>query len=296
MTSDKPRYAWVLNLDAELELAQKGYTPRARLLAQLEQYGADSRRLLGPGDVLVRGTEKLAPDLGFVGRAWCPTPRALALLAASGVNAEPHPTADVLRRVNHRRFAFELGGGLPGQRYLVDKSELDAHLRNADSPLLLKRPLAFAGRGQLRVYAHQRITEKEWSWIDVSLRNDGLIVEPLVVPTLEFSLHGFVWPNTRRELGQPCIQEVSTRGVFRGVRRALSTDLDAEEERALFEQGERVAAAVASAGYFGPFGIDGYRYEHDGRVGLCALSEINARYTMGFLTGFPRHPSELWLG
>jgi hypothetical protein len=296
MTGERPHFAWVLNLDAELELAQKGYTPRARLLAQLAQYGADSRRLLGPKDVLIRGSERLADASGFVGRAWCPTPRALALLAASGVKPEPHPDAGVLARVNHRRFAFELGGGLPAQRYVVDKIELDAALREADGPLLLKRPLAFAGRGQLRVYAYQRISEKEWSWIDVSLRNDGLIVEPLVTPTLEFSLHGFVWRNAQHELGQPCIQEVSTRGVFRGVRRALPGELDAREARALFEQGERVAAALASAGYFGPFGIDAYRYDDRGRVGLCALSEINARYTMGFLTGFPWHPSELWLG
>jgi hypothetical protein len=296
MTGEKPHFAWVLNLDAELELAQKGYTPRARLLAQLEQYGADSRLLLGPNDVLVRELPNRSRPSDFVGRAWCPTPRALALFASSGVKPEPHPDVAVLLRVNHRRFAFELGGGLPAQRYLVDKSELDAELRKADGPLLLKRPLAFAGRGQLRVYAYQRISEKEWSWIDVSLRNDGLIVEPLVVPTLEFSLHGFVWRNAQHELGQPCIQEVTNRGVFRGVRRALPGDLDAREERALFEQGERVAAALASAGYFGPFGIDAYRYDHDGRVLLCALSEINARYTMGFLTGFPRHPSELWLG
>ena len=296
MTAEGRGFAWVLNLDAELELAQKGYTPRARLLAQLQQYGHDSRRLLGPQDVLLREPQQRLRAADYVGRAWCPTPRALARMQSSGVRPEPHPAAEVLLRVNHRRFAFELGGGLPGQRYLSDRSELAAELRAARSAVLLKRPLAFAGRGQLRVYAHERITEKEWSWIDGSLHTDGLILEPLVRPTLEFSLHGFVWQNAQRELGAPCVQEVSERGVFRGVRRALAGELNAEEERKLFEQGERVAAALADAGYFGPFGIDGYRYQGCGRVGLCALSEINARYTMGFITGFPRHPSELWLG
>ena len=29
MSSEARRFAWVLNLDAELELSQKGYTPRA---------------------------------------------------------------------------------------------------------------------------------------------------------------------------------------------------------------------------------------------------------------------------
>ena len=58
---------------------------------------------------------------------------------------------------------------------------------------------------------------------------------------------------------------------------------------------ERVARALASAGYFGPFGIDAHRYELEGKSGFCALSEINARYTMGFVTGFPRPPCELSL-
>jgi hypothetical protein len=160
----------------------------------------------------------------------------------------------------------------------------------------LKRPLAFAGRGQQRAY--KALTEKEWTWVDASLKTDGLIVEPLIEPTLEVSLHGFVWRDGRRELGRVCVQEVTDRGVFRGVRLARSGELDAGEEAALFERGEGVAAALGSVGYFGPFGIDAYRYrglEGVGRSGFCALGEINARYTMGFVTGFPRHPSELEL-
>jgi hypothetical protein len=198
--------------------------------------------------------------------------------------------------VNHRRFAFELGGGLAEQHYFEHKRELDAHMRRAALPLMLKRPLAFAGRGQQRVYGYDKITAKEWSWIDVSLQGDGLIVEPLVTPTLELSLHGFLWPGGQRELGHVCVQEVSARGVFRGVRRALPAELEESERRALFAEGERVAEALLTARYFGPFGIDAYRYERDGRVGLCALGEINARYTMGFVSGFTRHPSELSLG
>ncbi len=154
------RFAWVLNLDAELELAQPNYTPSARVTQQLELYGQDSRQLLGRDDVLLWPR---APDsapfersAAWLGRSWCPTSRALALFASSGIEPEPHPEAGVLRRVNHRRFAHELGGGLPGQRYLEDRDELDEALRNATAPLLLKRPLAFAGRGQQRVYTTRR--------------------------------------------------------------------------------------------------------------------------------------------
>jgi hypothetical protein len=151
--------------------------------------------------------------------------------------------------------------------------------------------MAFAGRGQMRFYGP--ISDKQWSWLDVSLAQDGLIVEPLVTPTLELSLHGFIWPAGRTEPGRICVQQVTDRGVFRGVRLAEPGELQTGDERALFEQGERVASLLFDAGYFGPFGIDAYRYELDGKSAFCALSEINARYTMSFVTGFPRHPSAL---
>jgi hypothetical protein len=67
------------------------------------------------------------------------------------------------------------------------------------------------------------------------------------------------------------------------------------EQRQLFDAAEQTAAALAAAGYFGPFGIDGYRYSLGDGNAICALSEINARYSMGFVTGFPRHPSEISL-
>jgi len=285
-------FAWVLNLDAELELARPGfdYVPRVKLLQQLSVYGQGSRALLGARDALVREGERLS---GFVGRAWCPTPLALGRLADAGAPPEPHPEAQVLRRVNHRLFAFEVGGGLPEQHYFTERAPLEALLRRAERPWLLKRPLAFAGRGQMRFYGP--ISDKQWSWLDVSLARDGLIAEPLVSPTLELSLHGFIWPRGHFELGRICVQEVTDRGVFRGIRLARSGELSGLETAALSAQAERVARLLHEAGYFGPFGIDAYRYLVAGQEGFCALSEINARYSMGFATGFPRHPSELAL-
>jgi hypothetical protein len=283
------RFGWVLNLDAELELEPPSYQPKLRALAQLEKYGSGARALLGPEDVLVGSAAALPAAL--VGRAWCPTPRALARLAAAGIAPEPHPDVAVLRRVNHRRFAHELGGGLADQHYVEQRAALDAILTRP-GPWLLKRPLALAGRGQLRAYRELNATE--WSWVEASLARGSLIVEPLVRPTLELSLHGFIWPRGAYELGRICVQEVSERGVYRGAR--LATDeLAKDEDRALREQAERVARALSGAGYFGPFGIDAYRYERDGKTGFCALGEINARYTMAFAVGFPRPTHELSL-
>lgn len=295
------RYGWLLNLDAEMELARgrPGYVPQRKLLAQLAEHGGGSRALLGANDELLDDrapmpvSARLADQLGLIGRAWCPTPLALASLRRCGVEPEPHPNAQVLRRVNHRLFAHELGGGLPEQRYVQTREQLAERLGDGSRRWLLKRPLGFAGRGQLRAIGP--LSEKQGTWVDASLKRDGLIVEPLVSPTFEVSLHGFIWRGGRYELGEICAQLVSERGVFRGVRRAEKGDLSASEQAAFGERGRAVAEALFAAGYFGPFGIDGYRYESEEARGFCALSEINARYTLGFVTGFPRHPSELSL-
>lgn len=288
-------YGWVLNLDAELELARgrPGYVAQRKLTQQLAEHGASSRALLGPDDFELLDGEQL-PARRALGRAWCPTPLAVATMHRHGIEPEPYPDATVLRRVNHRLFAHELGGGLPRQAYVTSRAELSRLLGDHRERWLLKRPLGFAGRGQQRAIGP--LTDKQWSWVDASLKRDGLLVEPLVKPTLELSLHGFVWPNGRYELGRTCAQDVSERGAFRGVRLADPAELSDIERTQLTERADACARALGSVGYFGPFGIDAYRYEHEGAGGFCALGELNARYTLGFVTGFARHPSELSLG
>lgn len=275
-------FAWVLNQDAEFELAQPGYNPSAKLQAQLKQHGAAAQALLGPSDALVG--KGVLDSSAWVGRAWCPTDRAIALLRAAGVRPEPHPRHQVLRVVNHRKFACDLAGGLPQQVYVEDETQLRSAL-SRPGPWLLKRPLAFAGRGQHRVLG--ALQKSTLAWVEASFRMDGLVVEPLVKPLCEVSLHGFIWQDQRFELGRVCVQQVNERGVYQGVR-LHRNELEPKEASLLYLTAERVATALANADYFGPFGVDAYRYEHQGRIGFCALSEINARFTMAFATGFPR--------
>jgi hypothetical protein len=291
------RFAWVLNLDVELELlrGKRGYVAPRKLTEQLASHGQSARRLLGPSDVLVEqaGSLSASDRQGLRGRAWCPSPIALEQMRSAGIEPEPHPSAEVLRRVNHRAFAHQLGGGLPEQHYVHSARELSALLASHERRWLLKRPLTFAGRGQLRTLGP--LTQKQEEWITASFTHDGLLVEPLVEPKLELSLHGFVWPEGKCELGRVCVQQVSERGHFRGIRLAQPGELDDHETAALLERGQAAATALHRASYFGPLGIDGYRYTLDGQTGFCALGELNARYTLGFVTGFPRHPSELCL-
>ena len=111
--SMRRRYGWVLNLDAELELSRgrPGYVPQRRLVTQLAEHGKCSRALLGPDDLLIEPGADVRPAAGVIGRAWCPTPLALASLRRHGIEPEPHPDATVLRDVNHRLFAHQLRGG-----------------------------------------------------------------------------------------------------------------------------------------------------------------------------------------
>ncbi len=226
------RYAWVFNLDADFELTRPGYSTTDLLRDQLARHReAAAAMLMGANDVIA------SPGAcrGFVGRAWCPTPRAVAVLKASGAEPEPHPARNILRLANHRRFAHQLGGGLPGQAYVESRSALADVLRDDSRAWLLKRPLAFAGRGQSRVTG--AITAKQEAWIAASLRDDGLIAEPLVTPTFEVSLHGRI-NAAHVELGEVCTQEVTaTRRVSPG--RVLTQDdkLSGGGERAaLFRQ------------------------------------------------------------
>ncbi len=275
-------FAWVLNLDAELELERPEHVPNAKLLAQLALHVQRARVLLGPHDLLVH--ELSSNPAAYVGRAWCPTPRAVATLRAAGVSPEPHPALEVLRLANHRRFSARLGAGPPGSAYVEDGARLRHHLQTADD-WLLKRPLSFAGRGQL--YVRGPTSAPQAAWIEASLRQGGVMVERRVAVLVEFGVHGFIHRSGEVGFGRPCVQVVSDRGVWQSTRLASESDLDAAERALLMASAERTAEALQALGYFGPFGIDAYRYELDGSAGFCALSEVNARYTMGFAVGYP---------
>ena len=85
------RYAWVLNLDADLELAHgEGYTPAASVLRASALFAEKLRgALVSEDDLVVDGSEREGAARGLVGRAFCPTPRAIAMLRRAGAEPEP---------------------------------------------------------------------------------------------------------------------------------------------------------------------------------------------------------------
>jgi hypothetical protein len=269
-----------LNLDADLELARPRYSPtKAVQAAMVPHVERLARELLAPGDVLV-GT---ADVRGMPGRAFCPTPLAIAALARAGAVPEEHPPVEVLRAVNSRAFCSDLGPTLPGAVFV---RELDAALEVLARPPALarawrvKRAFGMAGRGQ-RVVAAE-LDEGDRAFLRGAI-DGGVQIEPNVAIVRELGVHGMIAKDRTFELGRLVTQTCDARGQW------LATELAPDIGHPMMSEAERVAVALAERGYFGPFGIDGFEYRDlDGAVRLQPRSEINARYSMGFAVGFPK--------
>lgn len=274
---------WILNLDAEVELAGGTSVDPYAALARRPHLAEALSPLLGEDLVLRRDDE---PVVGSPrGRAWCPTPGALRELARRGVVPPSAPPLDVLRRVNHRAFSSALGPTLEEGRFVTSLDEALSVLARP-SPTgtwLLKRPLGFAGRGRALA---PPLTDAVKRFVSGCIESEGgLQIEPLHERSLDASIHGFVSSRGIVTLGEPTVQDVGAQGAWRSTRRVGPGELFEDETRAMKAEAERVAAALLAEGYFGPFGVDAFRYRARGRDQFQPRCEVNARFTMGFAVG-----------
>ena len=306
MSSAEP-VAWVLNLDAEDELARGGaHTPTAVMTARIQSLiprlssaltptlspaGERERGLILRGDRVLWPGEGTVPP-GMQGRAWCPTRWALTQMERAQLRLPRAPSVDVLRRVNHRRFAHDLGQALPVAGFATSANELTALL---SAPLerfseercwLIKRPLGYAGRGRRKLRAGELSTADQ-SWLEASLRTgDGLQVEPWVHRELDCALHGWLGEDGSCVFGQPTLQEVDATGAWQSTVVAPGGSIHPGELEQLSQEAHRTADALRAAGYFGPFGLDAFRWRSpDGDLHFQPRSEVNARYSMGWAVG-----------
>ncbi len=277
--------AWVLNLDAEDELSRGGaHTPTIAMTERVQSLLPRLAPLMRPGDQIIWPGDARV-DRSFIGRAWCPTRWALERMEKAGVRIPKTPSIEVLRRVNHRRFNHQLGQHLPGAGYVENEAELAALLASKEGWWLFKRALGYAGRGRKKF----RPGELDRAWIDASLRTgDGLQVEPWVERVIDCALHGFVDEGGTCTLGQPTIQELDSGGAWISTSVA-SSELSLDERTALQREAKMTGAALRDAGYFGPFGIDAFRWrDQQGADHFQPRCEINARYSMGWAIGMGR--------
>jgi hypothetical protein len=288
----RERTAWVLNLDADVELAAgPGYVPtkavRAAMATHVERLAAS---LLGPDDVLVGETSPPGVAAGLVGRAFCPTSRAVATLVRAGALPAPHPAQAILREVNGRAFCAALGQTLPGSELVRDVDAAVAMLETLPpvaKQWRVKRAFGMAGRGQ-RPIAPGIVSDADRAFLRSAISSEGgVVIEPDVAIVRELGIHGLLAVDGSLRLGRLVTQECDARGQWLGTSPAV--DVDVETLAAIEGEARRVALALNRAGYFGPFGVDAFLYRDlQGEVRLQPRSEINARYSMGFPVGFGR--------
>lgn len=283
--------AWVLNLDADLELAGgPRYSPTNAVRAAMTAHVAVlSASLLAPGDVRIDESSPPGLAAGLDGRAFCPTSRAVALLARAGARVVPHPTQAVLREVNGRAFCAALGPTLPGGAFVRSLDEAQ-HLLAGSPPIArqwrAKRAFGMAGRGQ-RPIAAGIVGEADRAFLRSAIRSEGgIMIEPDVAIVRELGIHGVVGDDGTFRLGRLVQQRCDAHGQWLETVPA-GEGVGARTRTAIEDEARHVAGALHGAGYFGPFGVDAFEYRDlQGALLLQPRSEINARYSMGFVTGF----------
>lgn len=282
--------AWVLNVDVERELA----TPDATLgepSAAVRTAVAMARRrlrstLVGPDDVVI-GEDPTGRARGLEGRAWCPTPSALAALRAAGAHVREAPTLEALRTVNAKPFGARLAAelGEPLTKHVVTNMD-EARARLTDrshASWLVRRPFGAAGRARRKVLSGTPSKDDE-EWLNASFERGVVVVEPCVDVVAEFALHGVIDERGRLERGVVCTQDVDPNGLWTATR-PEAPDLDDAQRHALERAFAHAAQRASEVGYFGPLGVDALRYRDGDDVRFQALGDLNGRYSMGWAIG-----------
>jgi len=276
------RLAWLLNFDADLRLASNA---RRKALASedLQRFLARLTDLVAEEDLILNLPDSAKSDRDLTVLTFCPTPDALAQITALGLTPPAAPSLSVLRRVNDRAFCAELGHGLPNSCFARDMSELvrTLALPSPTGSYVIKRAFSFAGREQRRVRDGVLDDSTRGFCARSFARGEGVQIEPWVARTADFSAHGYLSRAGELLCGQPRQQHCDAMGRFERVS-AGTAELRVDERKALASSLSTTGNALKNAGYFGPFGIDAFRYGDREGEHFNARCEINARFTMGY--------------
>ena len=241
---------------------------------------------------------------------WSPPARALAI--RTGQPEAQIPSEEAVATTNSRAFsapydhvAFESGVALPFDNpahaerqfgklvYDMPSLESAVHhtIRAGYSHWVAKPQISHAGRNRLRC-AGMKINRQQQDWLNARFPA-GLYVEPWVERLDEASLQFDIFATD----GSPTVTLVGVTGLKNDSRgQYAGSVIRGNDESTLLEwdvaieHGMKVCQAAANAGYFGPLGIDAFRFQTpDGAVGTRLCNDVNARFTMGRLALSLRH-------
>lgn len=276
--------AWVLNLEADDQRARgRGWTPSKALCALIDARAQQlALTLVQPGDVvLARDDDRVLGD-GYVGAAWSVTDRAIAQWKRARVRIAATPSPALVDRVSSRAFAQRLTPCEP-REVEVRRSTLEATAL-PEGPARVSSEHTCAGRGH---FASENAEQTRSILERLLVVHERAYVAARVEVLDDFALHGWISRDRTVTLGAPTEQRVDRRtGAWIETISAEAERLSMSEREALCSVAREAGAALADEGYFGPFGIDAFRYrDRDGRPRFCARCEVNARYTMGWAIG-----------
>lgn len=294
--------AWLFNLDAERELAAHrsgtteaalGGAAAAQMARAIQSLSGqlDDGGLLSAGDLVVEAgplqrpldADKITPV------AWCPTPRARAAMGALGLELAGPPVG-VLVQANARETFMALDP-LPGAVVARSLAEIRAAVSRSPLPRggggaakrpawVLRRSLGCAGSGRLVAEGWDGRVE---AWAQASLGEGPVEIQPMVDIVDEFSVHGRVDEGGATRCGAP----IRWRGPTLMPGEVAPAELSAAESTRLGSSALEVGTTLAELGYFGPFGMDAYRWRGQRGLMLQVGTDINARLTLHFGRGAP---------
>ncbi len=265
--------AWLLNLDAEVELRKpKGYQSSVPLLQQMARR-EEQLSWLTQDDEVWDGVRAVGEHEEAI--CWCPTPSALRQWRRAGKLLRA-PSLEVLQRVNNRKRLLAFDDAELEREFVTRDSCLD--WLEDGRPYRLKRAHGFAGRGQRVLRGSLTVDDRRW--VTDSAR-DGFLRESEVSVQQEWCLHGYL-DEAGVLWGDPCRQVTDAYGRVTGL---FATTLEVELLHALERGAKAVCQMLAHEGYWGPFGIDAFTFARDGTIGFNPVSDINARFTLGWSIG-----------
>lgn len=282
-------FVWILNLGAEREL--EGRPLNARMKARLvEARRTVSASLLGPGDLELRDSDdKCAAEVSalnpakhkLAARAFCPTPSAVHQFSELGLALDA-PAVETLQKANSRAFSAA-HTDLEGGRFFGAGSSVDDVLKRAsESRVLLKANLSFAGSGQRRIDGAITAGDKAWIKRQLSASTGGVCAEPFLTLLREAGTPAFVSKSGEVTLGHP-VEQWCEHGRWLRSKRMASEPITSTLKEAAWNIGH----ALSELGYFGPYNVDAHLSKERG---WTTVSEVNARYSMGWAMGFSHVP------
>jgi hypothetical protein len=279
------------------DIALLRHPPGPEHLSRLRRAGWDLPEIAGLPEI---GGLAHRPLGGFRPWAWSPeSSELLRPLAGAAAPASRHPWREALPA---RWFSKELGlllesllGATPGGTLCKNRESALAALHDglARGPVLLKAPIACAGRGHRRIDPPSP-TSADLAWLDSALAlHGGVVAEPWLDPVADFSAQYDAAPGGAVRLLGITVMRNDAAGRFRAIRFAREWEALLPPDAARFLAAETSARTLFSErippllakllpGYTGPVGIDAMVHRQaDGSLALRPVVEVNVRTTMG---------------